>query len=68
MPDKDDQLKGMIPYPCCPKEKGMVYKNTHGFASYKCPRCGRFALFDFDHMMAYEGSAYKGAAHRFATL
>ena len=58
MVNSKDKLKGQIPFPCCPKEKAMV-------ASYKCPNCGKFSIFDFDEMKAYPAKAAKGAAHKF---
>lgn len=60
-----EKIKGQIPYPCCPKEKAMAFDSSHGRASYKCPRCGKFAIFDFDEMEAYPAQAARGAAHRF---
>lgn len=59
------ELKGQILYPCCPKEKAMVGKTCHGKASYKCPRCGKFVLFDFDRMKAYPITAMRSASQRF---
>ena len=56
-----EKLKGQIPFPCCPKEKAIAYESSHGRASYKCPRCGKFAVFDFDKMEAYPTRAVKGA-------
>lgn len=60
-----EKLKGQIPFPCCPKEKAIAYESSHGRASYKCPRCGKFAIFDFDKMEAYPTRAVKGASHKF---
>lgn len=60
-----EALKGMIPFPCCPGEKVMAYQSSRGKSSNKCPRCGKFAIFDFDKMTAYRSSAYQGASHRF---
>ena len=60
-----EKLKGKISFPCCPKEKAMAYESSHGRASYKCPRCGKFATFDFDKMVAYLSGAAKGASHKF---
>lgn len=59
------KIKGMIAFPCCNKEKIMVYEDSTGHSSNKCPRCGKYALFDFDKMEATEGEALRGAAHRF---
>lgn len=63
-----ERLKGQIPYPCCPKEKAMAYESSHGRASYKCPNCGKFAIFDFDEMVAYTCKPARGAAHIFRTI
>lgn len=60
-----EKLKGQIPFPCCPKEKAMAYEGSHGRVSLKCPRCGRFAIFDFDEMIAHLAGAAKGASHKF---
>lgn len=60
-----EELKGQIPFPCCPKEKAMAYESSHGRVSLKCPRCGRFAIFDFDKMTAHLSGAAKGASHKF---
>lgn len=59
-----EKIKGQIPYPCCPKEKAMAFDSSHGRASYKCPRCGKFAIFDFDEMKAYPAQPARGASHR----
>ena len=60
-----EKIKGQIPYPCCPKEKAMAFDSSHGRASYKCPRCGKSAIFDFDEMKAYPAQPARGASHRF---
>lgn len=57
-------LKGYISYPCCPKEKAMVWSSCHGRASYKCPKCGRFAMFDFDAMTAVQTNAARGVVSK----
>lgn len=62
---KDHKLKGMIPFPCCPKEKVMVYEGTSGETSVKCPNCGSYSLFDFKRMTSERGHAIRGASHRF---
>lgn len=63
-----EKLKGQIPYPCCPKEKAMAFESSHGRASYKCPRCSKFAIFDFDKMIAYPAEPARGASHKFKTM
>lgn len=60
-----EKLKGYISYPCCEKEKIMVWESCHGKVSSKCPRCGKFAIFDFDKMVSYPGHAAKGVVHKF---
>ena len=50
-------VKGYISYPCCKKEKAVVYEGAHGRASYKCPHCGKFAVFDFDKMSSHSSRA-----------
>ena len=53
-----------IPYPCCPKEKAVVFPGTHGCASYKCPNCGKYAVFDYDSLTAKPGISCRGASRR----
>ena len=53
-----------IPYPCCPKEKVVIFPGAHGCASNKCPNCGKYALFDYDNLTAKPGKACRGAANR----
>ncbi|MDO4977889.1 MAG: hypothetical protein Q4E53_11575 [Eubacteriales bacterium] len=55
------KVRGNIPYPCCPKEKNVVYEGAKGKNSSKCPRCGRFILFDYDQMTAAVIGQVKGA-------
>lgn len=55
--DKLSGVKGYISYPCCKKEKAVVYAGAHGKASYKCPHCGKFAVFDFDKMSSHPSRA-----------
>ena len=54
----------LIPYPCCPKEKAVVFPGAHGFASYKCPNCGKYAMFDFDSLTSKPGRVCRGAGKR----
>lgn len=59
------EIKGMISYPCCNKEKIIVYAGATGKSSNKCPRCGRYAVFDFDNMTSIQAEVARGASHRF---
>lgn len=45
-----EKLKGAISFPCCRKEKKMVYAGARGRVSDKCPRCGKTSLFDLEKM------------------
>lgn len=62
-----EQVKDMIPFPCCPREKIIVCVNSRGRASIKCPHCGKIALFDFDEMTATIISPIRGAVHKLKT-
>ncbi len=53
-----------ISYPCCPKEKVVIFPGAHGYASNKCPNCGKYALFDYDNLTAKPGKACRGASNR----
>ena len=64
-PSVNSEVKGMISYPCCPKETVIVFMNAHGQASIKCPRCGKFARFDYDRMAATAFKAYRGASQKY---
>ena len=57
------EIKGMISYPCCEKEKIVAYKGSSGKCSIKCPQCGRYAIFDFDKMSARPGKTLRGITH-----
>ena len=58
------KLKGMISFPCCQKEKIIVYEGSSGKCSIKCPRCGHYAVFDYNEMTAVIGKTLRGAVHR----
>ena len=64
-PATDCAVKGMISYPCCPKETVIVFLNAHGQASIKCPKCGKCARFDYDRMAATAFRAYRGASQMY---
>ena len=53
-----------IPYPCCLKEKVVVFPGAHGCSSIKCPNCGKYALFDYDNLTAKPGKVCRGASSR----
>lgn len=59
------KMDGMIPFPCCSKEKAGYYSDSHGHSSIKCPRCGKYAIFDWDLKRSYPGSAERGASHKY---
>ncbi|WP_337366560.1 hypothetical protein [Phascolarctobacterium sp.] len=62
--DGTSTIKGCISFPCCEKEKTIVYDGTSGMVSIKCPNCGHYAIFDYDSMTAVPGKTIKGAAHK----
>lgn len=59
-----ESIKGMILYPCGCGRKALVYESARGRVSVPCPRCGKYALFDYDHMTASICGAAKGAIHK----
>jgi hypothetical protein len=59
------KVKGMIKFPCCKKEKIIVYEGAEGRSSNKCPRCGKYALFDFDKMTSEPAEVARGVSHKF---
>ena len=66
-PGKDKEKKSSgtaIPFPCCPKEKVVVYPGIKGSASSKCPNCGKYALFNYDNLTATPGEVCRGASKR----
>ena len=62
----EKEIKGVIPFPCCKKEKIIVYVGTEGKSSNKCPKCGKYAVFDFDKMVSRPTDAARGVSHQFA--
>lgn len=59
------KIKGMISFPCCEKEKIIVYEGACGSSSNKCPRCGKYAIFDFDEMTSTSTVAARGVSHKY---
>lgn len=47
-----DRIKGIIHYPCCPKQTAVVSNDAHGQASVQCANCKRLILLDYDKMTA----------------
>ena len=60
-----EKIKGMIQYPCCPKQSAIVYEGARGSASIQCPNCRKFLLLDYDRMTAVITKPCRGAAARF---
>lgn len=56
--------QGYIPFPCCNTEKQLFEKGARGRISCKCPRCKRYAIFDFDKGESYVAAAARGAVHK----
>lgn len=57
------RLKGIITFPCCHREKILVYELSRGRTSNKCPHCGEYAIFDFDNMTAVRATPARGATN-----
>ena len=57
-------IKGMIPFPCCEQEKIIVFAGTTGKSSIKCPRCQKYAVFDYDEMESRPGMVLRGMSHK----
>ena len=55
-----DRIKGCIGYPCCPKEKIVVFIGSHGGTCDKCPNCGKFARFDLDNLISVPTPPIRG--------
>ena len=60
-----EKIKGMIQYPCCPKQSAIVYEGACGSASIQCPNCKKYLLLDYDRMTARITKPCRGAAARF---
>lgn len=59
-----NSIKGMIAFPCCEKEKIIVYEGSSGKCSIKCPHCGRYAIFDYDKMSAVPSKTLRGVIQK----
>ena len=63
MDKRNNNVQGVINFPCHSKEKVLVYEGTTGCCSVKCPSCDNFALFDFNNMKSKSIKAARGAIH-----
>ena len=57
-------IKGYIEYPCGCKTKLFVYEGTVGRTSDRCPKCQKFAVFDFERMTAFPCRAAQGMTQK----
>ncbi len=64
MDSADNNVQGVINFPCHSKEKILVYEGAVGRCSVKCPYCDKFALFDFDKMTSKPIGAARGEVDR----
>ena len=64
MMEDTESFEKMIAYPCCPKEKVLVTKDSKGIISQRCPNCKKFVIFNFDNMTAHLSHPIRGAAKR----
>ena len=60
-----EDIRGIISFPCCPKQTAVVSKDAHGRVSVQCANCGRFLLIDQDRMTAAVMKPCKGAKAKF---
>ena len=60
-----DEIKGIIQYPCCPKQNAVIALDAHGRVSVQCANCGRFLLIDNDRMTASITKPCNGVAALF---
>ncbi len=60
-----EDIRGIISFPCCPKQTAVVSKDAHGRVSVQCANCGRFLLIDQDRMTATVMKPCKGAKAKF---
>ena len=51
-PNATFEMKGIIKFPCCGKERIMVYSGSSGQCAVKCPNCGKTSIFNFKEMTA----------------
>ena len=63
MDKSNNNVQGVIHFPCHSKEKVLVVKGARGGCSVKCPYCDSFALFDFNNMKSKPIKAARGAIH-----
>ena len=64
MVNREDSIE-VITFPCCPKEKLIVFKGSgKGGVSLRCPRCNRYVRFDFERMEGKVFHAIKGATYK----
>ncbi len=59
MTQESEAVPRTIPFPCCPKEKVVVYEEVRGRVSIRCPRCDKFAEFDFTRMVSRPAGPYR---------
>lgn len=57
-------IKGYIEYPCGCHTKMFVYEGTVGRTSDRCPKCQKYAIFDFEEMKSYPCQAAQGVAQK----
>lgn len=60
-----DDLKGMINNPCCPKIKAAVKRGACGKVIHICANCGKYIEYDYDHLIAKEVRAIRGASKKY---
>ena len=64
MYEYNNNVQGVIEFPCHSKDKVIVYEGTSGRCSLRCPSCDKFAEFNFDTMSSKESKPLRGAVHK----
>lgn len=59
------KIKGTISFPCCSKEKIVVYEGGSGQSSLKCPNCNKYAIFDYDSMESMPSKVLRGVTQKY---
>lgn len=54
------KITGTIEFPCCKKQKKVLYGHPSGIVSDICPRCRKPAMFDLDNRVSWSTTPADG--------
>ena len=54
-----EKVTGYIPFPCCKKQKKVLFGHPTGQVSDACPRCKKIAMFDLDSRKSWNIEAVR---------